>query len=98
MSDNIEENQEEKELPVTEGGYRYLDGEDGVKIRESKVAYRLVDDGETYEEYRIRRILMQYVEKKQRRIRPMWNSSKFGTFSKEKLNKALEDVKRQENA
>lgn len=85
-----------KELQVTEGGFRFIELEDGKKIRESKVAYRLIEDNETYEEYRLRRSIMQWQDKQFRSKRPHWNSKLMGTFSKKKLDKAIEDVKREE--
>jgi hypothetical protein len=85
-----------KELPVTEGGFRFIELEDGKRLRESKVAYRLIEDGETYDEYKLRRSVMQWQDKQQRTQRPHWNSKLMGTFSKKRIDKALEDVRKEE--
>lgn len=85
-----------KELPITEGGFRFIELEDGKKIRESKYAGRLTEDNETYDEYKLRRAIMQWQDKQQRTKRPHWNSKMLGTFSKKKLDKVLEDVEGKE--
>lgn len=90
-------NEEREGLLTTEGGFKYIEVEGGLKLRESKVAYRLIEDEETYDEYRLRRRVMKYLEKKQRALRPYWDSKKLGTLSQERINKALEDEAKKES-
>jgi len=58
--------EEKKELDVlvTKGGYEYILKED-LKVRSSLVGRRLKEDGETFDEYKLRRKgVHQYVEAK----------------------------------
>jgi hypothetical protein len=56
MNKREEEVREVKEVEnlVTAGGFNYIESEEGLKVRNSIVGRRLVEDDETFEEYKMR--------------------------------------------
>jgi len=75
-------NKEAKEHPLTDGGYRYEDhkvGDATYRIRGSITSKRLEEDGETFEEYKLRLKLFQNYQKKAKQGSLLWPSKKLPT-------------------
>lgn len=64
-----------EERKVTEGGYEYITDQSGHKIRNTISPQRLTEDDETYDEYKIRRKLVNNLDRK----RTVWYSKEWGT-------------------
>ncbi len=70
---------------------------DGLKIRDCLKPYRLDEVGETHEEYKLRMKLTKKLEKdiqKSRGGKLIWDSSKLGMITQEKVLKLLEHQNR----
>ena len=61
---------------VTEGGYHYIESEQGVKVRNSIVGRRLKEDGETFEEYKMRQKFVKNFNKETAKGSWLWKSRK----------------------
>ena len=72
---------------ITPGGYRYIENE-GFKIRNSVVNRRLVEDDETFEEYKVRTKLAKAHLKQSKRGNYIWLSTR---------NMRKEDVESEES-
>lgn len=96
----MEEQKEESNKPVrgvTEGGYDYLELESGNKVRGSIVQRRIIEDNETFEEYRLRLKLVKNMEKT-KKPRIIWDSYNWGTLTAERAKEVYEAMlKHQEN-
>lgn len=64
---------EGEDLIVTEGGYKAII-RDGLVLRNSYVGRRLKEDGETFPEYKARRIITKWYLKKKARGTISWQS------------------------
>lgn len=104
-----EEVPEPKELKKTEGGYEYIElddvEEEGLshKIRNSFSARRLTEDGETHEEYKVRRKMYKQMEKERSRGKYIWISKQFGqlpstglTYNKSKVEETIKNLNKEE--
>jgi hypothetical protein len=71
---------EETELKVTDGGHSYIE-KDGLKVRSAMVNHRLKDDGETFEEYKMRQKFMKSYVKRKAKGTHLWFGGR-GTYVK----------------
>lgn len=71
-----------EEKKKTEGGYEYVLDDQGNKVRNSLVGYRLKDDGETYDEYRKRQETIKNYEKQKKKGETMWPSRNYDDIRK----------------
>lgn len=84
----------------TESGipYKILKLEDGeFKLFNTTVSARLTEEGETMQEYKIRRTIEQKVAKAKRAPRLLWDSSRMGTLDKVKLAKSIKKFQEKNN-
>tara|TARA_R110002126_G_scaffold1738_4_gene10449 strand:+ start:1360 stop:1731 length:372 start_codon:yes stop_codon:yes gene_type:complete len=61
---------------ITAGGYHYIESEQGVKVRNSLVGRRLKEDGETFEEYKMRQKFVKNFNKETAKGKWFWKSRK----------------------
>ena len=61
---------------ITDGGYRYIQNEEGLKVRNSLVGQRLKEDGETFEEYKLRQKFITDFHKNYKKGTWFWKSEK----------------------
>jgi len=61
---------------ITDGGYRYIENEEGLKVRNSLVGQRLKEDGETFEEYKLRQKFITDFNKQRKKGTWFWKSKK----------------------
>jgi N-acetylmuramic acid 6-phosphate (MurNAc-6-P) etherase len=83
------------QLPSTEGGYKYIKTTDGLIIRSSIKNERLVEDGETYEEYKMRKMVSSKLLKRKKRL--IWDSSSWGTLTAERSFEIYQEMLRRAN-
>jgi len=61
---------------VTAGGFHYIESEEGAKVRNSIVGRRLKEDGETFEEYKMRQKFVTNFNKEKSKGKWFWKSKK----------------------
>ena len=87
---------EEEDVKYTEGGHRYIEV-DGLKVRSDIVNHRLVEDGETFEEYKLRQKYMKVFEKRKKEGELFWSAYR-GTYNKAKFAALLKEYINQQKA
>lgn len=75
MEEVREEVKEEINL-VTEGGYSYIESNEGLKVRNAFVNRRIKEDGETFEEYKMRQKFLMNFRKESKKDKWFWKSQK----------------------
>lgn len=75
MEEVREEVKEEINL-VTEGGYSYIESNEGLKVRNAFVNRRIKEDGETFEEYKMRQKFLMNFRKESKKGKWFWKSQK----------------------
>lgn len=87
------ENIKEEDIGTTENGFRYVDMETSngiVKLRESHRPDRITEDGETYEEYKTRRDVINSYINNRKKGQVIWPSHMLGTLTLEKAQELKE--------
>lgn len=74
----VQEKEVEREEGVTDGGHNYIKIEDLI-IRDSILGRRLKEDGETFDEYKVRQKMSAQHLKNKRSGQLFWDSSR-GTY------------------
>ena len=75
MKEEVSETVSVDEL-ITDGGYRYIENDKGLKVRNSLVGQRLKEDGETFEEYKLRQKFITDFHKQRKKGTWFWKSKK----------------------
>ena len=78
---------EQEDVKYTEGGHRYIEV-DGLKVRSDIVGQRLIEDGETFEEYKLRQKYVKVFEKRKKEGELFWAAYR-GTYNKAKFAEVL---------
>tara|TARA_R110002012_G_scaffold59679_10_gene156343 strand:+ start:1912 stop:2190 length:279 start_codon:yes stop_codon:yes gene_type:complete len=75
---------------ITDGGYHYIENEDGLKVRNSIIGRRIKEDGETFDEYKMRQKFVNNFDKEKSRGTRFWKNE-LGTYDKKKVEEFIKE-------